>query len=109
MKKAKTICMINYKGGVGKTTSTFNLSCGLSYLADKKVLMIDLDPQCSLTNTCLESYKRKTNNYNFDITCLDIDQTINHVFKEYLKDSIRRTGVNIDLDRLILKDFYKGD
>ena len=109
MNKAKIISMINYKGGVGKTTSTFNLACGLSFLASKKVLMIDLDPQCSLTNTCLESYKRKNNKYDFDITCLDIDQTINHVFKEYLKDARLRRGVNIDLDRLILKNFYKGD
>lgn len=109
MKKARIISMINYKGGVGKTTSAFNTACGLSYLADKKVLMIDLDPQCSLTNTCLESYKRKIDDYNFDITCLTPDQTINHVFNEYLQDSRMRRGVNIDLDKLILKGFYSGD
>ena len=50
MGKATTITMINYKGGVGKTTSVYNLCAGLNFLCDKRVLMIDLDPQCSLTN-----------------------------------------------------------
>lgn len=109
MSKAVVISMINYKWGVGKTTSTFNLACGLAYLANKKVLIIDLDPQCSLTNTCLESYKRKTQDYDYDITALDIDQTINHVFKEYLKEHRLRCDVNIDLERLILKSFYSGE
>lgn len=58
MKKARIISMINYKGGVGKTTSALNTACGFAYLADKKLLIIDLDPQYSLTNTCLKSYKR---------------------------------------------------
>jgi chromosome partitioning protein len=44
----KTIAVINYKGGVGKTTVTANLA---AYAArqGKRVLMVDLDPQASLT------------------------------------------------------------
>lgn len=44
----KVISVINYKGGVGKTTLTSNLSAELANRGFK-VLMIDLDPQTSLT------------------------------------------------------------
>lgn len=45
---AIVISLANQKGGVAKTTSTFNISTCLARRG-KKVLMIDLDPQASLT------------------------------------------------------------
>ncbi len=43
----RVICVINRKGGVGKTTTTFNLAGGLAQMG-KQVLVIDMDPMGSL-------------------------------------------------------------
>lgn len=48
----KTIVVANTKGGTGKTTTCLNLATELG-LAGKKVLLIDLDPQSSLSKTIL--------------------------------------------------------
>jgi cellulose biosynthesis protein BcsQ len=49
---AKIICMFNHKGGVSKTTTTYNLGW---MLAEKghRVILVDADSQCNLTNIVL--------------------------------------------------------
>lgn len=42
------ISILNNKGGVGKSTSTYNIGYELSRL-NKKTLIIDMDPQSSLS------------------------------------------------------------
>jgi cellulose biosynthesis protein BcsQ len=48
----KVVTLYNHKGGVSKTTTTFNLA---HYLAEKgkRVLVVDADPQCNMTEILL--------------------------------------------------------
>lgn len=48
----KRISIFNHKGGVGKTTLTYNLSFALE-AKGKKVLLVDADAQCNLTSIAL--------------------------------------------------------
>ena len=61
----KTISIFNQKGGVGKTTTVVNLSVALAYL-DKKVLVIDMDPQANAT-TGLGVDKNKVDTSIYDL------------------------------------------
>ena len=45
---ARTVALMNQKGGVGKTTTTVNLGAGLASLG-RRVLVVDLDPQAHAT------------------------------------------------------------
>lgn len=51
----KSITVFNNKGGVGKTTVLCNLAAYLALRRNKKVLIVDADPQCNATNYLGES------------------------------------------------------
>lgn len=73
----KTILWGNYKGGVGKTTSVFQVA---TYFAEagKKVLLVDMDPQCSLSNICCNSNSCSLSDY-------EAENVFNYVVELYMR------------------------
>ncbi len=63
----KTLCIINQKGGVGKTTTSIMLALGLS-MRGYRVLVLDSDPQCNLSSF----FKIDTEEARFSLSLRDL-------------------------------------
>lgn len=92
----KIIAISNQKGGVGKTTTSINLACGL-VLKGKKVLIVDLDPQGN-SSTGLGLDISQLNKNIFDALILDVD--INKVIKKTSLKGLDIVPSNLKLSNL---------
>ena len=85
--KAKKIFIGNYKGGVGKTTSAMQIGGWLA-TKGKKVLLLDLDPQSSLSAICAECNNVKLEDYPYN-------ETLNYAIELYSRYIDGITGMDI--------------
>ena len=103
---AKIIAIVNQKGGVGKTTTTVNLSAALAKKG-KKVLLIDEDPQGNATSGVGVNKNQEKSVYDVIINETDIEETIiqTKVKKLYICPSnINLAGAEVELVSMIARE-----
>ena len=91
------ISVINQKGGVGKTTTVINLAAGLS-LIEKKILVIDLDPQGNATTGLGLSNMESSSDTIYGV--LNGTREIEEVIKKTQFENLDIITSNVDLSGL---------
>ena len=91
------ISVINQKGGVGKTTTVINLAAGLSQ-QNKKILVVDLDPQGNATTGLGLSNMENSSDTIYDV--LNGTKEIVEVIKQTQFENLDIITSNVDLSGL---------
>lgn len=84
---SKRVSVINFKGGVGKTTLTFELAAGLARYHQARVLLVDMDHQSSLSIVCLTGAGWSA--------ATKASHTVNEIFKPFVGQSAKLPGAEI--------------
>ena len=102
----KILSVANQKGGVGKTTTTVNLSAGLA-CRGKKVLMIDADPQGNATSAVGVDKECELSTYDVLVNEVDIKEVIQptNVNKLFVCPSnINLAGAEVQLVSMVSRE-----
>lgn len=102
----KIIALINQKGGVGKTTCAINIGAGLNKL-NKRVLLIDLDPQAHLTYSLgIPAHEQKNTVYELLKNKIKAKKTIiNRNGIDLIPSSLNLSGAEIEFSGIAGREF----
>jgi len=95
----KIVAIANQKGGVGKTTTSINLAAALGVL-EKKILLIDADPQANATSSLIKNSEQKPGTYELiehQLTAKEVIIETNSPNLEMITSNINLVGVEIEL------------